>query len=819
MTQPGVAGSSVDVSQVAVTQASLDQANNAIALANILTGGSDLLLNNLSAAINTLNAGVVPDSTQIADISTALSNASTSLATASMNANAGTNTSNMTTAAADNTTPSQPVITTTALATNDTTPTINGTAEPGATVTLYETDSTTRLGSTTVDNTGNWSITSATLVTGAHTLAVKVTDTAGNVSTASTTTVTVDTTPPSNQDTVLATSVTVAGGRSVAITSSGAAGNSVWLAPAGSTSFITGNTITKAASGTATTITAPVTGGNYKLFVIDAAGNVSAASTATVTVDATVPTVSSHNPGTNATNVAVNAAIDITFSEPIDTKTVTPASFTVTSANGSVLGNTAVNHNSGNNESLTHPDLAYGTTYTVNLANTITDMAGNALAATSWNFTTEQQLYSIGGTVTGLPNATSVVLQNNGGDNLAVSANGAFTFATKLMDSSAYAVTVLTVPSGLACSVTSGAGSVAGANITGVVVDCSLTQMGGALQGNNLPFTSASANVSTFAGTAGIQGNSDGTGATASFSGPNQITTDGTNLFVADQNNSTIRKIDIATGAVTTFAGTAGITGSADGTGTAASFSAPMGITTDGANLFVADAGNALIRKIDMATGAVTTIAGTAGITGSADGIGVAASFAVPFGVTTDGTNVFVTDAINNNIRKIDIATGVVTTLAGMAGFSGSADGTGTAARFSFPEGITTDGSNLFVVDGSNNTIRKIVIATGAVTTLAGTANAPGITDGTGAAARFNLPVGVTTDGTNLFVGDSANNIIRKIVISSGDVTTIAGQAGIGGSADGTGTAAMFNRPYGVTTDGIHLFVTDYGNNTVRRIQ
>ncbi|MDD5762115.1 MAG: hypothetical protein PHP88_06335, partial [bacterium] len=261
------------------------------------------------------------------------------------------------------------------------------------------------------------------------------------------------------------------------------------------------------------------------------------------------------------------------------------------------------------------------------------------------------------------------------------------------------------------------------------------------------------------------------------------------------------------------MAGAAGYSGYADGTGTAARFSSPNGITTEGTYLYVADSGNNTIRKIVISSGAVTTLAGTAGSSGSTDGTGTAARFSSPYGITTDGTYLYVADSGNNTIRKIVISSGAVTTLAGTAGYSGYADGTGAAARFYIPYGITMDGNYLYVADSGNNTIRKIVISSGAVTTLAGTAGSSGSTDGTGTAARFYDPYGITTDGTYLYVVDSGNNTIRKIVISSGAVTTLAGTAGYSGYADGTGTAARFHDSYGITTDDTNLYVADSGNN------
>jgi predicted permease len=339
--------------------------------------------------------------------------------------------------------------------------------------------------------------------------------------------------------------------------------------------------------------------------------------------------------------------------------------------------------------------------------------------------------------------------------------------------------------------------------------------MGGSIQGLPASITGV---VTTFAGTALTPGSTDATGTAARFNSPYGVTTDGANLYVADESNFTIRKIVIATGAVTTLAGTAGVAGSADGIGAAASFTDPCAITTDGTNLYVGDYGDNTIRKIVIATGAVTTLAGTAGVTGSADGIGAAASFDSPSGVTTDGTNLYVAERSNNTIRKIVIATRTVTTLAGTAGVSGSADGTGAAASFNGPDEITMDGINLYLADRANNKIRKIVIATGVVTTFAGSGVA-GSVDGTGVAATFNQPEGITTDGTNLYVTEETGNVIRKIVISTGVVSTIAGAATIAGSVDGSDGGARFNRPFGITTDGASLYVGDLDNDTIRKIQ
>ncbi|MGA8147303.1 MAG: NHL repeat-containing protein [Gallionellaceae bacterium] len=325
--------------------------------------------------------------------------------------------------------------------------------------------------------------------------------------------------------------------------------------------------------------------------------------------------------------------------------------------------------------------------------------------------------------------------------------------------------------------------------------------------------------VSTLAGMPGVQGSADGSGAAARFNYPTGVATDSAaNIYVVDKWNYTIRKITPG-GLVTTLAGTPGIFGSADGTGVAASFFLPTGVATDSAgNVYVADSDNNMIRKITPA-GVVSTFAGSPVIYGSADGTGAEASFYYPTGVATDSAgNVYVADSDNNTIRKISPA-GVVSTLAGAPGVTGSADGTGASASFYFPTGVATDSTgNVYVADSDNNTIRKIAPA-GVVSTLAGTPAIYGSADGTGAAASFTGLDGVATDSAgNVYMADFDNNTIRKIT-PAGVVTTLAGTPGIYGSADGTGAVASFHFPAGVATDSSgNIYVADSGNNTIRKI-
>jgi streptogramin lyase len=196
--------------------------------------------------------------------------------------------------------------------------------------------------------------------------------------------------------------------------------------------------------------------------------------------------------------------------------------------------------------------------------------------------------------------------------------------------------------------------------------------------------------------------------------------------------------------------------------------------------------------------------------------MGIEATFNNPSGVAVDGNgNVYVADSYNNKIRKIT-ASGEVTTLAG-SGAPGTANGTGTAARFNGPSGVTVDQNGiLYVADTDNQKIRKIE-AGGVVSTLAGSGSF-GSTDGTETLASFNGPSGVAVDvNNNVFVADAGNNKIRKIS-ATGEVTTLAG-SGVEGAMDGSGIEANFKYPEGVAVDGNgKVYVADGYNNKIRKI-
>lgn len=323
---------------------------------------------------------------------------------------------------------------------------------------------------------------------------------------------------------------------------------------------------------------------------------------------------------------------------------------------------------------------------------------------------------------------------------------------------------------------------------TGIILDSSGNLIIADSVNNLIRKMTAAGVVSTLAGTPMDNdthpinvGIADGTGAAASFHMGEPILGDSDptlgsatlgidsagNVYFADTQSNTIRRIS-ATGTVVTIAGTANSYGSADGTGSAATFLSPAGVAVDASgNIYVADAGNHTIRKITPGF-AVSTFAGVARGYGSDDGIGNAARFYAPGGVAIDSAgNLYVTDSGNHTIRKITAA-GVVTTLAGTVGKSGLADGAGSQARFSNPNGLTVDASgNVYVADTGNNVIRKITPG-GTVFTVAGIPGPSGSADGTGTAVRFNQPYSITVDASgNLYIADSLNHTLRRGVISA----------------------------------------------------
>ena len=251
----------------------------------------------------------------------------------------------------------------------------------------------------------------------------------------------------------------------------------------------------------------------------------------------------------------------------------------------------------------------------------------------------------------------------------------------------------------------------------------------------------------------------------ARFNAPRGIAAaDAGTLYVADSNNHRIRRVTIgATAAVTQvsdFAGS-GTQGHANATGTAAQFNNPVGIAIGGTTLYVSETGNQRIRTIDIASAAVSDLAGSTA--GHANGTGAAAQFNSPGGLAVSGATLYVADISNHRIRAVDIPSGTVSDVAG-SGTAGHANGPGSTARFSSPTGIAVNetGTTLYVTDSGNHRIRAIDIATKTVRTIAGDGTS-GTKNGLGSATRFQRPTGIVVSGNTLYVSTLNAGLIRKL--------------------------------------------------------
>ena len=485
-----------------------------------------------------------------------------------------------------------------------------------------------------------------------------------------------------------------------------------------------------------------------------------------------------------------------------------------------------------------HTQLASGTTYSVAVSaqpsKQLCSVTGSSGTVGSQGITSVAVScvgpFAVGGTVSGLNSGVQLVLTNNGSDSNTIAANGAFTFATALAPASNYAVAIAQEPSGEQCFVANATGVASANSATSVAVTCGVPTL------------------SVLAGALGGPGNIDGQGPAARFYYPQDVALDTAgNLYVADDYNKTVRRIS-ASGAVTTIAGTPGRTGTADGTGAAAQFNNPVSLTVDQTGLiYLVDAGANTIRRITQA-GIVTTLAGSPYTGGTTDGTGAAARFSIPNGIrlTPPGTlyladsgrirnitpagvvstiysggaqlaypavdaggNLFATDLGLKAAVTINVATGVETVLG---------NGFQNPVGLSIAPGGTSAAGTLYVSDEFACTVSAISPG-GAVSILAGTSGQCSSGDGTGASARFYLPVGMSVDGSGtLFLADPGNESIRKIT-AAGVVTTVAGAAPQPGHVNATGAAARFNGPSGLTADASGtLYVGDAGNASIREV-
>jgi sugar lactone lactonase YvrE len=326
-----------------------------------------------------------------------------------------------------------------------------------------------------------------------------------------------------------------------------------------------------------------------------------------------------------------------------------------------------------------------------------------------------------------------------------------------------------------------------------------------------ISFAATAQQVTTITGFAG-SGYVDGALATAQFSAPADICSDSAgNLYIGDISNYVVRRIDVLTGLVSTVTGST--EGFADGNLATAKFSRPGPICMDSnGNLFVADVMNHKIRKIDLSTGIVSTFAGST--QGFANGFGISAKFNEPSGICIDSNdNLYVSEYQGSKIRKITPAR-MVTTLAG-SGILGFADGVGTAAKFNAPQDLCVDNlNNIYVIDTFNAKIRKIT-PDGTVTTIAG--STAGYQDGSALQAQFLITDSICIDNNNLYITDS-NNRIRKLDLTTNIVSTFVGSlTGVSGETDGDVNQALLNGPFKISIVNNIIYFTQY-NGKIRKI-
>jgi len=485
-------------------------------------------------------------------------------------------------------------------------------------------------------------------------------------------------------------------------------------------------------------------------------------------------------------------------------------------------------------------------TIAANTATPFKDMAVNAVVDTTAKPMTRNPYNVTIASITGLAAGETATFANNVTDTISIIQGTTAvpaTFALPIIDVNPYSVAITSMPAGKICAIKEKQfGNMAG-NIN-LNVNCAAGYIVGGryqeLSAAPLNYKLYQGKVTAVAGGATGGGTCNGAsttcndaiGTAAQFYFPQYLAYASGFLYSGDTNNHRIRKINLATNVVTTLAGTGFVgvgTTADDGPCLSAKFNAPNGIVADGTNLYVANYTGNTIQKISDINGTctVTTLAGgntaTTGLTCGGttsttcnDGAGVLAKFASLRQMVLSGNFLYVADSGNHRIRKIDISTGAVTTLAG-SGTAADANGTGIAANINKPEGLALIGTTLYTFTILGH-LMTIDINTGVATIVAGDGTA-GHMDSTGQLSKFNWSPSMTTDGYDLYLVEIYNHTVRRIDVRNNyKTTTLAGFATNSGNVTGIGVNARFNTPHGIVTDGRNLYVANHSNHNIVKL-
>ena len=532
-----------------------------------------------------------------------------------------------------------------------------------------------------------------------------------------------------------------------------------------------------------------------------------------VEADGAKPVVVSISPANGSSNISITSLVAVAvFSEDMNTGTFNGTNFTMTGGAG-ISGTVATSNST--TVTFTAPTLAYNQGHTINISG-MADVNGQIMNSFSSTFTTSLK-NQVTGTILGTGSPVTVTLTVNG---TPTNFNGTTNFSTTnlLGIGDIYSLVITQQPPDKVCALLTDASNPAGGTFSGTTnltinINCvNGHAVSGHIQLNPpapLNFHLYQGNATTVAGQNNA-GFTNGTGASAQFNGPTGVTFDGTNFYIADQGNAAIRQVTPA-GVVTTVAGN-GTQGFVDATGGSAQFQTPYGITNDGTYLYVAEYQGKRIRRIRIGTWEVTTLAGDTGsavpAAAEVDGVGTAARFSGLHDVTLSGNELFITDREGHRVKKMNLSTRQVTTIAGNGTNATVDNATGTAGQIAYPNNLTVLGNYIYV--GSEaNVIRRINNngTTYSLDTVVGQAGTATLDDGIGTLARVSNVRGLTSDGKDIYFSDVANGKIRKYDPATQRVTTLVGGAP-NAYLDGIGIGASL-APYSIVTDGKNLFFTE----------